>query len=111
MPFGGSEEGVSIQGVVIKPEKPGVVVAARSGRVSFVDQALRGYGKTVILEHSKEFSTVYARNSVILVSAGQSVKRGDPIAETGFEGKGASPQLYFEVRRHARAEDPLKYLS
>ena len=108
--FGEKEEKVSAKGIVIRPREGGLVLAARDGRVSFVDERLKGYGRTVIIEHTLEFSTVYARNSEILVKSGQWVLQGEPIARVGDKGKNAVPQLYFEVRRNARAEDPLLYL-
>ena len=110
VPFGGREDNISIKGIVIQAREGESVVAAQAGRVSFVDEKLKGYGKTIIIEHSPEFATVYARNSEILVTPGQWVKRGQPVAKVGQAGRGNSPQLYFELRRNARAEDPVHYL-
>ena len=109
-PFGAKEDGVSLKGIVIRSAEGEKVRAAQMGRVILVDEKLKGYGKTVILEHPNEFSTTYARNSEILVKVGQWVRRGDPIALGGRAGRGASPQLYFEIRRKAKAEDPKNYL-
>ena len=86
------------------------VRAAQAGRVILVDEKLKGYGKTIIMEHASDFSTTYARNSEILVHVGQWVRRGDPIAVIGRAAQGESPQLYFEIRKQAKAEDPKNYL-
>ncbi len=108
--FGSRKDGVHLKGIVIRAREGATVKAAQAGRVGFVDQDLRGYGKTVILEHTSELSTVYAQNAELLVSIGQWVQKGEPIAKAGWNDKGALPLLYFEVRRKARAEDPLNYL-
>lgn len=108
--FGSRKDGVGLHGILIQTREGALVKAAQSGRVGFIDESLAGYGKTLILEHSSELSTVYAQNSELLVTLGQWVKKGEPIAKVGRAGKGVSPLLYFEVRRKARAEDPLKYL-
>lgn len=109
-PFGAKEDGVSLKGVVIRLAEGEKVRAAQAGRVILVDEKLKGYWKTVIIEHPNEFSTTYARNSEILVKVGQWVKRGDAIALGGRAGRGVSPQLYFEIRKKAKAEDPENYL-
>ncbi len=109
-PFGAKEDGISLKGVVIGSAEGEKVRAAQAGRVILVDEKLKGYGKTVILEHPNEFSTTYARNSKILVKVGQWVKRGDAIALCGRAGRGESPQLYFEIRKKSKAEDPQNYL-
>ena len=110
VPFGSKEDGVSIKGIVIESQEGQSVVAARDGRVSFVDEKLKGYGKTVILEHAGGYSTVYARNSEICVTLGQQVRQGEVIAKVGRAGRGNLPQLYFELRRKTRAENPVSYL-
>jgi len=110
VPFGGREENISVKGIVIQAAEGARVVAAEGGRVSFVDENLKGYGRTVIIEHGAGFATVYARNSEILVAPGQWVRQGEAIAKAGTSGRGLFPQLYFEVRRNAKAEDPLRYL-
>ena len=109
-PFGAKEDGVSLKGIVVEGSEGQEVRASRDGSVALVDEALRGYGKTLILEHDSVFSTVYARNSEILVSAGQWVRQGQAIARVGRAGKGGVPRAYFEIRKMAKPEDPQTYL-
>ena len=110
VPYGAKEDGVSIKGVVVEGSDGQSVCAARDGRVVFTDEGLRGYGKTLIVEHAGGYSTVYARNAEILVSTGQQVRKGQTIARIGRGGKGGVPQAYFEIRKMARPEDPSVYL-
>lgn len=110
VPFGFKENQVAIKGVVLAAKEGELVVSAEVGRVSFVDANLPGYGKTIIVEHSPEYSTVYARNSEILVQVGQIVQKGQAVARSGLSGKGRLPQLYFEIRKNSKPQDPARYI-
>ena len=61
------------------------------------------YGKLVIISHSADVVSVYAQNNTISIKEGQTVTRGQKIAEQG-------PRLQFEVRRNGKAVDPSQYL-
>ena len=107
--FAAKEEGVSAKGIVIRAREGDMVRASRAGEVVLVDEALQGYGKTVILRHSDVFSTVYARNAEILVNLGQKVRQGEGIAKVGRAGRSGVPELYFEIRKNSKPEDPTHY--
>lgn len=96
--------GITIAG---KPGDP--IVAAADGRVIFSGPGPRGYGNLVILKHASETLSVYGHNRTLLVREGQSVKRGQRIAELGSSGAD-SPQLRFEIRKDGKPVDPRKYL-
>ena len=109
--FASKDDGVSLKGIRITAADGGIVQASTGGQVVYVDEKLRGYGKTVILEHRDGFSTVYSGVSEILVRSGEYVRRGQAIAKVGRGGKGNQSQLYFQIRKNSKAEDPLKFLS
>lgn len=78
------------------------IVAAEDGVVKGTgnsDIACPGgsYGKWVLIEHPNHLSTLYAHLSVIKVSIGQEVKRGDLIAYSGDTGYTTGPHLHFTV--------------
>ena len=108
--YGAREDGVTLKGVVLHGSEGQEVRAAGEGRVVYVDEGMRGYGKTVVLEHAEGYSTVYARSSQVLVAVGERVRRGQAIARVGGAGKGATPQLYFEVRQDTQPLDPERVL-
>lgn len=99
-------QGIDIRGVRGQP-----VVAARAGRVVYSGATMRGYGKTVILEHGKGLRSLYAHNSTLLVVTGQRVRRGQAIARVGRTGNATTEHCHFEIRRHEVPVNPLLYLS
>lgn len=106
-----SEEGdIKNSGIDIEAEANTAVLASRSGKVSFYCDDLKGYGKTVIVEHGDGFSTIYTHNAQVLVTVGQQVKRGQLIAKVGSTGRTSTPKLHFEIRREAKSQNPFHYL-
>ncbi|HSV30725.1 MAG TPA: LysM peptidoglycan-binding domain-containing protein [Atribacteraceae bacterium] len=84
--------------------------AAMSGVVSFSGW-MRGYGRTVIIDHPNGIQTLYAHNQVNLVSRGQRVNQGDSIARVGMSGNATGYHSHFEIRRNGRHLDPMEFLS
>jgi len=85
------------------------IYAARDGVVDVAGWHY-GYGKAVLLRHEGDVVTVYGHASVLLVHAGQRVKKGQVIARVGCTGWCTGSHLHFEVRRAGRAVDPMPYL-
>ncbi|WP_414549010.1 murein hydrolase activator EnvC family protein [Anabaena sp. CCY 0017] len=82
--------------------------AADSGNVIFAGW-YGGYGRTVIIDHGKDKTTLYAHASELFVSEGQSVERGQAIAAVGSTGLSTGPHLHFEVRRNGTPVNPADY--
>ncbi len=108
--YGQKEDGVSLKGIVISGGEGDAVKAIADGFVSYADPSLRGHGQTIVIDHRNGFSSVYARSAEQLVSVGQEVRQGQPVARLGRSGKGMKPELYLEIRRNSKAENPLSYL-
>jgi lipoprotein NlpD len=100
----GASKGVDIAGKAGDP-----VLAAGEGKVVYSGTGLRGYGKLVIVKHNNTYLSAYAHNQNVLVKEGQSVGRGQKIAEMG-NTDADQVKLHFEVRRQGKPVDPLKYL-
>jgi len=99
----GFNRGIDIAGQLGEP-----VLAAAPGKVIFVGVYPK-HGNLVVLLHGEGYSTVYAHNRRVLIKEGQSVKRGQRIAELG-DSDAAQPMLHFELRHLGKPIDPLKLL-
>ncbi len=101
-------EGIS-KGIDIAGPRGQAVNAAAPGRVVYAGSGLRGYGKLIIIRHGKALLSAYAHNARILVAEGQSVARGQTIAEMG-DSDTDRVKLHFEIREYGKPVDPLNYL-
>jgi lipoprotein NlpD len=86
------------------------VRAAAAGRVVYTGNGIRGYGQLVIVKHNDVLLSAYAYNQEVLVSDGQAVTAGQPIARMG-PGANQIPTLYFEIRVNGKPIDPLPFLT
>lgn len=100
------------KGIDIAGEKGDAVFAAASGQVVYAGNGLRGYGKLVIIKHSKAYLSAYAHNHRLRVSEGDAVKAGQRIADIGATGTGANgkPKLHFQIRRNGKPVNPVSLL-
>ena len=70
---------------------------------------MNGYGNVVVINHGS-ISSLYAHNSQLLVSAGDSVKGGQQIALVGTTGYSTGPHIHFEVTNASGEKiDPTPY--
>ena len=97
------------KGISIAGASGEAIYAVSDGKVVYSGNGLRGYGNLVIIKHPDEFITAYAHNKSILVKEGETVNKGQKIAEMGMS-ETDSPKLLFEVRRGGKPLDPLLYL-
>ncbi len=80
-----------------------------AGQVKAVTDSAH-YGKTLIVEHSKDIETVYGHLSEVLVKEGDTVSQGQVVARTGKSGITNTPMLYFEIRENGKPIDPMTRL-
>lgn len=103
--WGRDHEGLDIAADMGTP-----IVAILDGKVTFSGR--KGtYGKTVILDHGGDLTTLYAHASRLLVVEGDEVKKGETIARVGNTGRSTGPHLHFEVRHKEEPRNPYQYLS
>ncbi len=69
-----------------------------------------GYGNLVAIDHGNGLSTLYAHQSRLGVSVGQSVGQGAVVGYSGCTGYCFGPHLHFEVRVNGDPVDPMGYL-
>jgi murein DD-endopeptidase len=74
-----------------------VVMAKRSGAAGYF----------VAIRHGRTYTTRYMHLKKLLVTPGQTVKRGDRIALSGNTGRSTGPHLHYEVWINQQAVNPL----
>lgn len=97
------------KGISIAGKKGDNVIAAADGVVVYAGNALRGYGRLVIIKHNDDYLSAYAHNDKILVKESQQVIAGEKIAKMGNTDS-TRVMLRFEVRFRGKSMNPLKYL-
>ena len=104
----GFDEGKN-KGIDIAGRAGQQVMAAGAGKVMYAGSGIRGYGNLVIVKHSNSMLSAYAHNRNILVKEGQSVNKGQAIAEMG-DSDTDGIKLHFEIRQQGKPVDPSKFL-
>ncbi|MQQ99333.1 peptidoglycan DD-metalloendopeptidase family protein [Glaciimonas soli] len=97
------------KGIDIAGKAGQAVQAAAAGKVMYAGSGIRGYGNLVIIKHTNNLLSAYAHNKLILVKEGQTVSKGQKIAEMG-NSDSDSTILHFEIRQQGKPVDPSKFL-
>lgn len=106
-PFDGHE--AHHKGVDIAGPAGSEVLSVATGVVTRAGPA-SGYGNLVEINHGSGYTTRYGHNQEVLVSVGETVTRGQPIALMGSTGRSTGPHLHFEVLRNGQHVDPLSFI-
>lgn len=97
------------KGISIGGQEGQAVKAAEAGVVVYSGNGLLGYGELVIIKHNDQFLSAYGHNKSLKVKEGESVKRGQLIAELGSSGTNVN-NLHFEIRKNGKPVNPLDYV-
>lgn len=85
------------------------IEATAAGVVSFAGVA-GGYGELVEINHGNGFVTRYGHASVLLVSEGMKITKGQTIALMGSSGKSTGSHTHYEVDINGTPVDPMLFL-
>ena len=71
----------------------------------------KGYGKMIVLQHGKQYRTVYAHMSRFAEGSniGNYVKQGQVIGYVGSTGLSTGPHLHYEFHVNGKHRDPLNF--
>ncbi|MBI4005876.1 MAG: M23 family metallopeptidase, partial [Gammaproteobacteria bacterium] len=87
-----------------------LVTAVAAGIVTWSDRR-NGYGNMVQINHGNGYVTRYAHNKMNLVTVGDKVEKGQPIAIIGSSGRTTGTHVHFEVVHNGEHVDPKKFIS
>jgi murein DD-endopeptidase MepM/ murein hydrolase activator NlpD len=108
--FGPLGNGRVSEGINIAVPAGTPIRAAADGVVAYAGDAIAVFGGLILIKHGSGWITAYGHTQTILVTRGQTVRRGEIIARAGESGSVDQPQLHFEIRDKRKPVDPLKYL-
>jgi murein DD-endopeptidase MepM/ murein hydrolase activator NlpD len=95
--------GIDLASVAMSP-----VPAANSGKVIYAE-TLGIYGRLIVIDHGYGLFSMYAHLSGFNVHAGQMVKKGDIIGNTGNSGLAGGDHLHFSILISGTFVDPLEW--
>ena len=82
------------------------VMAAADGIVALSHPDMYFTGKTVMIDHGHGLNSVYVHMSMIAVTDGQRVAKGETIGRVGATGRVTGPHLHWGVSHFATPIDP-----
>ena len=86
------------------------IYASRGGTVITASHGTTGYGNYVIIDHGDGYASLYGHCSSLAVSTGQTVSKGQHIANVGESGNARGAHLHFEIRYNGAKVNPSNYL-
>ncbi|MDU4961300.1 MAG: M23 family metallopeptidase [Sporomusaceae bacterium] len=89
---------------------PGTPIAATADGQVVMSGWYGGYGKCVQIDHGNGIISLYGHNSELLVSVGQTIKKGDLIAYMGSTGASTGSHVHYEIRVNGTAVNPANFL-
>ena len=97
-------------GIDYGTKKGSPVCAAAGGIVLFADYTIDN-GYMLIIQHDKDFISIYQHCSTLLKKTRDVVRQGEVIALSGNSGKNTTgPHLHFEIWQNGKPINPEKYL-
>jgi len=85
------------------------IYSVADGKVTFVGW-IRGYGRVIIIRHTKGFTSTYAHLNTTKAKIGDWVEQGELIGYMGNTGRVTGSHLHFELRRFGQSLNPAKYI-
>jgi septal ring factor EnvC (AmiA/AmiB activator) len=102
------DTGTRWKGLFIKAKEGSNVKSVAAGQVVFSDW-LRGFGNIIIIDHGKNYMSLYGNNDSLLKQKGEYIKGGEIIALSGNSGGNKYNGLYYELRYNGKPFNPLKW--
>ena len=95
-------------GIEIQADNGEPVRSVFKGQVIY-SSWFKTYGNMIIIDHGKNYYTVYAHLEEAFKAKGDAVDTGEVIATAGDTGSMTGAKLYFEVRHHGKPVNPVAW--
>ena len=96
------------KGVVLAAPAGKEVKAIAKGEVVFSDW-MEGYGHLIIIQHNKNYLSLYGYNRSVYKKEGTRVQANEVIAAVGSSGGQSQSALYFEIRKGRTPQNPSRW--
>ena len=106
-PFTGRRE--QHKGIDLAGKAGSEVIAVGAGVVTWAGSRY-GYGNLVEVNHGNGYATRYGHNETVLVTVGETVRKGQALSLMGSTGRSTGPHVHFEVLYKGKTVDPKKYI-
>ncbi|MCW8919435.1 MAG: M23 family metallopeptidase [Gammaproteobacteria bacterium] len=106
-PFSGKPE--FHKGVDLAGKEGSDIISVAAGVVTWAGKRY-GYGNLVEVNHGNGYVTRYGHAKEVLVTAGETIRKGQRIASMGSTGRSTGPHVHFEVWVDGHTVDPSKYI-
>ncbi|MFV2055748.1 MAG: murein hydrolase activator EnvC [Thiohalomonadales bacterium] len=108
--FGQSQTGgLASNGIIFATPVGQQVTAVAAGRVIYSDW-LRGFGMLLIIDHGKQYMSLYGQNTSLHKTTGDWVESEEVIANAGDSDGLQESGLYFELRYEGKPINPNEWL-
>ncbi|MEZ5534744.1 MAG: peptidoglycan DD-metalloendopeptidase family protein [Thiolinea sp.] len=97
------------KGIVIEAPGGASVKSIAPGTVVFAGW-MEGYGHLIIIEHDRNYLSLYGYNRAVFKRVGQRVNANESIAAVGNSSGQARNALYFEIRKNSAPQNPASWL-
>lgn len=88
----------------------GTPVYASDDGIVTCSEYKNSFGNLIKIDHQNGYETYYAHNSQLLVSEGETVKKGQLIAKVGSTGNSTGPHCHFEIHYKGEILNPSNYI-
>jgi murein DD-endopeptidase MepM/ murein hydrolase activator NlpD len=97
------------RGIDIAVARRSPVLATADGTV-VSSRYMRGYGRTIKIDHGNGIQTVYGHLQKMMVKKSDKVCRGQQIGQVGSSGRSTGPHLHYEVRVNGIPKNPTRFV-
>ncbi|MBP5615177.1 MAG: peptidoglycan DD-metalloendopeptidase family protein [Alphaproteobacteria bacterium] len=105
-----NKQSATHKGVDLASNQGNIIKVMADGKVTR-NEWVNGYGNLIEIDHENGFKTKYAHLNKSYVTKGQTVTKGDQIAEVGSTGRSTGPHLHYEVIYNGVNVDQMAFIT